>query len=133
MPEIRHNAIIIPIVLPGKDNSVGKDWSQVCLLCPAAKTLQKLLLPKILTHIPFHAAQHGFRTKHSTRTALSTIAADIAAGFSIKKPALSTMLVAIDTTAAFDNVDHQQQRNCVFNNNIPATVRRWLKNYIQNR
>ena len=66
-------------------NSIGKNWHPISLLCPAAKTLETLLLPKILTGVPFHPAQHGFRPKHSTCTALSTITADIAAGFSIKK------------------------------------------------
>ena len=91
------------------------------------------MLPKILTHIPFHPAQHGIRLKHSTCTALSTITADIAAGFSRKKPAHRTVLVALDLTAASDNVDHQQLLECVFNTNMPATVRRWLYNYMQNR
>ena len=40
------------------------------------------------TH-PFNPAQHGFRPKHSTCTAPSTITADIAAGFSIKKSRLT--------------------------------------------
>ena len=35
---------------------------------------------KILTHIPFHDAQHALRPKHLTCTALSTITDDIAAG-----------------------------------------------------
>ena len=129
MPEIWHNAIIIPILKPGKDNNIGKNWRPISLLCPAAKTLEKLLLPKILTHIPFHPAQHGFRPKHSTCTALSTITA----GFSRKKPAHRTVLVALYLTATFDNVDHQQLLDCIFNTNIPATVRRWLYNYMQNR
>ena len=43
------------------------------------------------------------------------------------------MLVALDLRAAFDNVDHQQLLECVFNTNIPATIRRWLHNYMQNR
>ena len=42
-----------------------------------------------------------------------------------------TMLVALDLTAAFDNADHQQLLDCVFN--IPSTIRRWLNNYMQNR
>ena len=104
-----------------------------CLLCPAAKTLEKLLLSKILTHIPFHPAQHGVRPKHTTCTALSTITADIAACFSRKMPAHRTVLVALDLTAAFDNVDHQQLLDCVFNTNLLATIRRWLYNYMQNR
>ena len=121
--EIRHNAIIIPILKPGKDNNIGKNWRLISLLCPAAKTLEKLLLPNILTNIPFNPAQHSFLLKHSTCTALSTITADIAAGFSGKKLARRTVL---DLTAAFDNVDNQQLLDCVFNTNIPATTRRWL-------
>ena len=133
MPEILHKTIIIPILKPGKDYNIGKNWRPISLLCPAAKTLENLLLPKILTHIPFHPAQHGFRTKQWTCTALSTITADIAAGFSRKKPAHRTVPVALDLTASFDNVDHQHLHDCVFNTNIPSTIRRWLYNYMQNR
>ena len=130
IPEIWHEAIIIPILIPGKDNCIGKNWRPISLLCPTAKTLEELLLPKILTQIPFHPAQHGFRPKHSTCTALSTITAEIAAGFSRKKPAHRT---ALDLTAAFDNVDHQQLPDCVFNTNLPAIIRRRLYNHMQNR
>ena len=132
-PEIWHKAIIIPILKPGKDNNIGKNWRPISLLCPASKTLEKLLLPKILTHIPFHPAQHGIRPEYSTCTALSTVTADIAAGSSRKMPAHRTVLVAHDLTAALDNVDHQQLLDCVFNTNLPATISRWLYNYMQNR
>ena len=133
IPKIWHKAIIIPILKPGKDNNIGKNWRPISQLCPAAKTLKRLLMQKILTHIPFHLAQHGIRPKHSICTSLSTITSDIAAGFSRKKPAHRIVLVAIDLTAAFDNVDHQQLLDCVFNINIPATIRRWFYNYMQNR
>ena len=46
MPEIWHKAIIIPILKPGKDNNISKNLRPISLLCPAAKTLEKLLLPK---------------------------------------------------------------------------------------
>ena len=83
----------------GKDNNIGKNWRPISLLCPAAKTLEKLLLPKISTHIPFHLAQHGFRPKHPSCTALSTITADITIGISRKKPAHRTVLASLDLTA----------------------------------
>ena len=92
-----------------------------------------ILLPTILTHIHFHPAQRGYRSKHSTCTALSTITADISSGFSRKKPVHRTVLVALDVTAAFDNVDHQQLLDCVINTNMPSTIRRWLYNCMQNR
>ena len=85
--EIWHKAIIIPTIKAGKDNNIGKNWRPISLLWSASKTLEKLQQPKILTHIPFHPAQHGIRPKHSICTTLSTITADIAAGFSGKKPA----------------------------------------------
>ena len=115
------------------DNNIGKKWRTISLLCPAAKMLEKLLLTKILTHIPFQPAQHGIRPKHSTSTALSTITADIAAGFPRKKSAHRPVLVALGLTVAFDNVDRQQLLDCIFNTNIPATIRRWLLNYVVNR
>ena len=110
-----------------------QELATICLPCPAAITLKKLLLPKILTHIPFHPAQHVLRPKHSTWTALTPNTIDIAASFSRKKPVHRTVLVALDLTATFDNMDHQQLLDCVFNTNLPATIRRWLYNYVQNR
>ena len=50
-----------------------------------------------------------------------------------KNPAHQIVLVALDLTAAFDNVNHQQLLDCVFNANIPASIPRWLNNYVQNR
>ena len=95
--------------------------------------LEKLLLPKISTHIPFHLAQHGFRPKHPSCAGLSTFTADITFDISRKKPAHRTVLASLDLTAAFDNVDHQQLLDCVFNADLPATIRRWLYSYMQNR
>ena len=88
-------------------------------------------LPKIQTHIPFRHSKRSFRSKQSTCIALSSIKANIAVGFSRKNH--WTVLVALDLTAAFDYLDHQQLLVCVYNINIPATIRRWLYNYVQNR
>ena len=54
-------------------------------------------------------------------------------GFSRKKPSRRKVHVALDLSAAFHNVDHQQLPDSVHNTNIPATIRRWLNNYMQNR
>ena len=69
----------------------------------------------------------------NTRHARSTTTTDIAAGFSGKKPAHRTVLVAIDLTAAFNNVYHQQILDCVHKTNKPVTIHRWLHNYMQKR
>ena len=64
---------------------------------------------------------------------MSTITADIIAGFSRKKPAHRRVLVAHDMSAAFDNVDNRQLLDCVFNASMPATIHRSLNNYDHNR
>ena len=87
----------------------------------------------VLTHIPFPPAQHGLRPKHSTCTALSKVNAEITASLSRKKPTHRTVIIALDLTSAFNKVDYQQLLDCAYNTNIPATIRRWLYNYMQNR
>ena len=45
IPEIWHKAIFNPILKPDMENNIGKNWCQISLLCPAAKTLENLPLP----------------------------------------------------------------------------------------
>ena len=56
IPEIWHKAMIILILKPGEHNYIDMNWRPISLLCPSAKTLEKLMLPKILTHIPLNPA-----------------------------------------------------------------------------
>ena len=81
----------------------------------------------------FPPCKHCLRPIHLTCTAPSTITADIAAGISRKEPSHRTVLVALDLTPAFNNVDHPHMLDCVLNTNLPATIRRRLYNYMQNR
>ena len=71
IPEIWHKAIIIPILMPGKDDYIGKNWRPIILLCLATKMLEKLLLPKILTHIYFgRSTRHAVDSRRSPPTLL---------------------------------------------------------------
>ena len=54
----------------------------------------------------------AFGPKNLTCTVLSMIAANIVAGVSRKKLTLRAIIVMLDLTAAFDNVDHQQLLHC---------------------
>ena len=131
IPELMHKAIIIPILIPGKHSYDGKNRRPISLLCPASNVLEYLLLPKILTHFRCHPAQHGIWLKHSTCTTLSTITDDIASGFTSTKPAHRTVIFTLHLTAEFDNVDHRQLLDCIFNTNMPATIHLWLCYYMQ--
>ena len=65
--EIYRKAINIPIQIPGNDDNIGKNCRPISLQCQAAKTLEELLLPKILRHITSTLAKMAFgqNTRHA--------------------------------------------------------------------
>ena len=70
------------------------------------------IVPHVSTSSSFDAAQSVYRRLHSTETALLKITDEIFASFDDHQ---STMLVALDQSAAFDCVDHKTLVNCLEN------------------
>ena len=65
------NIVLIP--KPSKDTNKGTSCRPISLLSVIAKTLEKSLLPYITANIPSKPMQHGYKTQHSTVTALHTL------------------------------------------------------------
>ena len=65
-------ANIVPIPKPNKDTDKGTSYRPISLLSVIAKTLEKSLLPYITANMPNTPMQHGYKTQHSTVTALHT-------------------------------------------------------------
>ena len=81
IPHVWKLANIIPIPKPNKDINIGTSYRPISLLSVIAKTLEKVILPYITQNIPNIPTQHGFKTKHSTNTALHNINNTVATGF----------------------------------------------------
>ena len=79
-------ANIVPIPNPNKDIDKGTSYRPISLLSVIAKTLEKSLLPYITAHIPNTPMQHGYKTQHSTVTALHTVNNTLAKGFNQMAP-----------------------------------------------
>ena len=99
IPSIWKSSIVIPIPKPGKDSSLSTSYRPISLLCLAAKVMEALLLPTVNNHLLPSADQHGFRSGHSTTSALLQLTSDIATGFNQRNPPHRTVCVAIDLTA----------------------------------
>ena len=69
IPSIWKQSIVVPILKPGKPAGLGSGYRPISLLCPAVKIFERLLLPE-LNNLPLSPTQHGFRSNHSTTTAL---------------------------------------------------------------
>ena len=85
-----------PIVI-GKDSSLGTSYRPISLLCPAAKVMEALILSTVNTHLLPASDQRGFRTGHSTTSALLQLTSDIATGFNQRKPPHRTVCAAVGT------------------------------------
>ena len=125
--------MIIPIPKPGKNTSLGTSYRPISLLCPAAKVLESLILPTINKYLQPAPDQHGFRPDHSTTSALLQMTTDIAMGFNQRKPPDRTICVAVDLSAAFDTVCHNNLLSKINRSQLPPATARWLSCYLRGR
>jgi retron-type reverse transcriptase len=133
IPSIWKTSNIIPYSKPGKDPCQASSYRPISLLSPAAKVIEKLVLPFITEHLPPASHQHGFRPNHSTTSALTNLSNHIISGFNQKRPPHRTVMVALDLTKAFDTVDHLTLINILIRSTLPPTIIKWLTSYLRGR
>ena len=123
IPAIWKSSLIIPIPKPGKCISVGTSYRPISLLFPAAKVLESLIMPTINKYLQPAPDQHGFRPDHSTTSALLQMTTDIAMGFNQRKPPNRTICVAVDLSAAFDIVFHNNLLSKIYRSQLSRPQR----------
>ena len=79
-------ANIVSILKPNKDTNKGTPYRPISLLSVIAKSLEKSLLSYITANIPNTPMQHGYKTQHSTVTALHTLNNTVSKGFNHGSP-----------------------------------------------
>ena len=133
IPAIWKQALILPIAKPGKPASQGSSFRPISLLCPAAKILERLLLPQITEALQPADFQHGFRPRRSTVTALLPITNLISEGFNQNKPPRRSVVVALDLSKAFDSVDITLLLEQITGTDLHPNIVRWLATYLRGR
>lgn len=131
-PQIWKLAKIIPIPKPNKDPCTGTSYRPISLLSPIAKTLEKTLLPHLTHNMPLNKYQHGFKTSHSTTTALHQLTNQITEGFNQHLPE-RTIVVSLDLSKAFDTVNIHSLINKLHKTTVPNTVIKFISSYIKGR
>ena len=126
-------ANMVPIPKPNKDTDKGTSYRPISLLSVIAKTLEKSLLPYITANIPNTPMQHGYKTQHSTVTALHTLNNTVAKGFNQMAPPARTITVALDMSKAFDTINIHTLIRKLLQTNIPGTIIKFIANYIKGR
>ena len=130
---ISRSSLSIPIPKPGEDTSQGTSYRPISLICPAAKVLESLFLLTINTYLIPAQDQPGFRRDHSTTSALLQLTTYVAVGFNQRKPPDRTVYVAVDLSAAFDTVCHNNLLSKINRSQLPPATARWLSCYLRGR
>jgi hypothetical protein len=133
LPAIWKAAIIVPILKPGKPANLGSSYRPISLLCPAAKVLERLILPFVTRDLPKSDTQHGFSPLHSCTSALLPIATRVAIGFNDPKPARRSAMCAVDISKAFDAINHTLLLEQISGSPLHHNLVRWLAAYIRGR
>ena len=115
IPAIWKSLLIIPIPKPGKDTSHGTSYRPISLICPAAKVLESLFSHQSTNISSLLKTNTVSDVNTSVLLQLTT---DVAVGFNQRKPPDRTVCVAVDLSAAFDTVCH---------NNLLSKINRSLR------
>ena len=108
-------------------------WSSVyeCQGVECAHLHQTLAALK--RNIPNTPMQHGYKTQHSTVTALHTLNNTVAKGFNQMAPPARTITVALNMSKAFHTINIHTLIRKLLQTNIPGTIFKFIANYSKGR
>ena len=119
---------------PSKDIDKGTSYRPISLHSVIADTGYEPSSLHNLSNIPNTPTQHGYKTQHSTVTALHhTVNNSIAKGFNQLVPHARTITVALDMSKAFDTINIHTLIRKLLLTNIPGTLIKFIANYIKGR
>uniref|UniRef100_A0A8D0A4W1 Reverse transcriptase domain-containing protein n=1 Tax=Sander lucioperca TaxID=283035 RepID=A0A8D0A4W1_SANLU len=136
VPAAFKHAVVRPLLKkPNLDPTVLSNFRPVSHLPFLSKVLEKVVFIQLQAFLQqnsvFEKFQSGFRSRHSTESALLRVHNDIALSVDAGNP---TVLVLLDLTAAFDTVDHavllSRLEHCV---GIRGTALKWFSSFLANR
>ncbi|XP_064198071.1 uncharacterized protein LOC135258535 [Anguilla rostrata] len=119
---------------PTLDPSVIQNYRPVSLLPFLSKTLERAASNQLSAYFSennlLDPHQSGFRPGHSTETALLSVSESLHAA---RAASLSSVLILLDLSAAFDTVDHSTLLSSLAATGIRGTVLDWIESYLSDR
>ncbi len=119
---------------PTLNTSLLKNYRPVSLLPFIAKTLKQIVFNQVSLFLSqnnkLDAKQSGFRSGHSTETALLSVTEALRIA---KADSKSSVLILLDLSAAFDTVNHQILLSTLSSLDISGIPLRWFELYLTGR
>lgn len=118
----------------GGDACVPSNYRPVSLLPVVSRLLERLVKERLIAFLSTNdllpATQFAYRPKHSTEDAL-TLAVN--RWTQAKAAHLTTGVVLVDMSKAFDRVQHERLLSVLFSMGIGGTVLQWFGSYLSER
>ncbi len=119
---------------PTLNTSLLENYRPVSLLPFVAKTLERVVFNQLSLFLSQYnkldAKQSGFRSGHSTETALLSVTEALRVA---KADSKSSVLILLDLSAAFDTVNHQILLSTLSSLGITGIPLRWFESYLTGR
>ena len=132
-PDLLKIARIILIFKSG-DSSDPKNYRPISLLPSFSKILEQIIYNRLISffnkHDILHSSQHGFRTNHSTNSAIAEALDCVTLALNKK---LLSLALFIDVSKAFDSLDHQLLFAKLNIYGVRGTALDLMKSYFSNR
>uniref|UniRef100_A0A8C4TH24 Reverse transcriptase domain-containing protein n=2 Tax=Erpetoichthys calabaricus TaxID=27687 RepID=A0A8C4TH24_ERPCA len=135
-PDCLKTAVIKPLLKKNNlDPSALENYRPISNLPFLSKILEKAVIMQLNEHLNKHAIldkfQSGFRTNHSTETALVKVVNDLRVN--ADRGHLS-VLILLDLSAAFDTIDHNILKNRLSQwVGLSGSVLNWFESYLAGR
>ncbi|KAK3507800.1 hypothetical protein QTP70_000785 [Hemibagrus guttatus] len=131
VPTVFKKARVIPILKkPALDPSDISNYRPVSLLSFLSKILERVVCNQLSDYLMQNNLhdpnQSGFKAAHSTETALLAVTEKLHAARSAK---LSSVLILLDLSAAFDTVNHKTLLSTLRSLGICGTAWEWFASY----
>ena len=110
------------------------NYRPISIICSIAKVFEKLIYNQLSSYLNrnniLSPYQSGFRSNHSTSTALLKLTNDI---FCASNDSKLTGAIFIDLTKAFDLVDHYLLLDKLYSIGLSRNALLWFNSYLHNR
>ncbi|KAK3570671.1 hypothetical protein QTP86_024757, partial [Hemibagrus guttatus] len=135
VPTVFKKAKVIPVLKkPALDPSDISNYRPVSLLSFLSKILERVVCNQLSDYLMQNNVhdpnQSGFKAAHSTETALLAVTEKLHAARSAK---LSSVLILLDLSAAFDTVNHKTLLSTLRSLGIYGTAWEWFASYLDGR
>ncbi len=134
-PSAFKQARITPLLKkPTLNPTLLGNYRPVSLLPFIAKTLERVVFNQVSAFLTqnnlLDSNQSGFRSGHSTETALLSVVEALRLARVASK---SSLLILLDLSAAFDTVNHQILLSTLLKKGISGTALQWFESYLSDR